>query len=249
VQAYDLFLRAQSVLLVRQPRENDEARELFHRAIAMDPSFARAYGGLALSYAADFRNQWVQDGDTALQRANAMARTALEIDPEIPEVYWTLAYVSAQKRDHRQAVGFLRKAVSLDQSFADAYALMGGIKTYMGMPAETLPLMRTAIRLNPDAGYLYFLLLGRAYFFLGDSEQSLININEALERNPSNLETRIYLAASREVSGDHEDAAWQCEEIRSLQPDFSVDTWLRTYPMTDQAQRAQLASLLRQLGL
>ena len=139
---------------------------------------------------------------------------------------------------------------------------MGGIKTYMGQPAETLPLIRTAIRLNPDAdsvrrehawnpdaGYLYFLLLGRAYFFLGDWEQSLININEALERNPSNLETRIYLAASREASGHHADAAWQREEILSLQPNFSMDTWLRTYPMTDQAQRAQLASLLRHLGL
>ena len=84
----------------------------FRQAIAMDPSFARAYGGLALSFAADFRNQWVRDGAVALQRANAMARTALEIDPEIPEVYWTLAYVSDQKREHGQAIRLLRMAVS-----------------------------------------------------------------------------------------------------------------------------------------
>jgi len=249
VQGYELFLRAQSLLLVRRARENEEARGLFRQAIAMDPSFARAYGGLALSFAADYRNQWTLDGAAALQRANAMARTALEIDPEIPEVHWVLAYVSAQRREHAQAIGLLRKAVSLDQSFADAYALMGGVKTYMGQPAETLPLMRTAIRLNPDAGYLYFLLLGRAYFFLGDWEQALININEALARNPTNLETRIYLAASCEASGQHEEAVWQREEILSLQPDFTTAAWLLTYPMSDREQLSQLSSLLQQLGL
>jgi DNA-binding winged helix-turn-helix (wHTH) protein/TolB-like protein/Tfp pilus assembly protein PilF len=249
VHAYERFLRAQSLLLVRLGPENEEARRLFRQAIEMDPSFGRAYGGLALSYAADFRNQWTSDGATVLQRAQAMARTALEIDPEIPEVYWVLAYVSTQKRHHEKAIGLLRKAVSLDQSFADAYALMGGIKTYVGRPDETLPLMRTAIRLNPDAGYLYFLLLGRAYFFLGDWEQSLINIGEALQRNPTNLEARIYLAAIREASGDHEEAAWERDEILALQPDFAIGAWLQTYPMTDRQQHAQLLAILQKLGL
>lgn len=178
-----------------------------------------------------------------------MARTALEIDPEIPEVYWVLAYVSTQKRQHEKAIGLLRKAVSLDQSFADAYALMGGIETYVGQPDETLPLIRTAIRLNPDAGYLYFLLLGRAYFFLGDWEQSLINIGEALQRNPTNLEARIYLAAIREASGNHEEAAWERDEILALQPDFAIGAWLQTYPMTDRQQHAQLLAVLQKLGL
>lgn len=249
VPAYELFLRAKSLLLVRQPGENEAARGLFRQAIEIDPSFARAYGGLALSFAADFRNQWAPDGDAALERANTMARTALEIDPTIPEVHWVLAYVSAQKREHETAIGLLRKAVSLDRSFADGYALMGGIKTYMGRPAETLPLIREAIRLNPDAGYLYFLLLGRAYFFLGDWEQALINLNEALGRNPTNLETRIYLAVTHRASGHHDEAAWQREEILSRQAGFSSEAWLRTYPMADRQQLTQLSSLFEQLRL
>lgn len=249
VQAYELFLRAQALLLVRQKPENEAAQGLFRQAIAMDPSFARAYGGLALSFAAAFRNQWALDGAEALRRAHAMARTALEIDPEIAEIYWVLAYVSTQQRQHQEAIDLLRKAISLDHSFADAYALMGGIKTYMGQPAETVQLVRMAIRLNPDAGYLYFLLLGRAYFFLGDGEQARINIREALERNPTNLEARIYLAAIYEAFGDTEGAAWQRGEIRALQADFAMDTWLQTYPMTDPQQRTQLLSALQRLGL
>lgn len=249
VQAYENFLRAQSLLLVRMKNENMKARRLYRRAIDADPSFSRAYAGLALSFAADYRNQWVSDGAEALEQARRMARTALEIDPDIPEVYWVLAYVSAQQREHEKAIKFLRKAISLDQSFADAYALMGGINTYMGHSSETPHLIRTAIRLNPDAGYLYFLLLGRAYFYMQDWEQAEINLNEALVRNPANLEAHIYLAAMMEASGDHDGAVWEVEEIRSLQGDFDIDTWLDTYPMTDRGQIEQLYSLLMRLGL
>jgi len=247
--AYEAFLRAQALLLVRSRAENAQARRLYRQAIDLDPSFGRAYGGLALSFAADFRNQWTPRGREALERAGSMARTALEIDPEIPEVYWVLAYVSAQQHRHEQALSLLRKAISLDPSFADAYALMGGVSTYVGRPFETLGLIRTAARLNPDAGYLYFLLLGRAYFFLEDWSQALINLDQALQRNPANLEAHIYRAATLESAADYDAALWEREEILALQPDFAAAAWLQTYPMTDRGQIARLESGLTRLGL
>lgn len=249
VQAYELFLKAQSLLLVREEAANNQARQIYRQAIALDPSFARAYAGLALSAAADYRNQWAANGEIALQRAKTMARTALQINPDIPEVYWVLAYVNAQQRQHDKALRLLSKAISLDHSFADAYALMGGIHTYTGHPDETPKLLRTAIRLNPDAGYLYYLLLGRAYFYTGDWEQSLINLNEALDRNPTNLEARIYLAAVMESMGNHQDAIWEADEIRSLQDDFNIDIWLNTYPMTSADLTQKLRHFLVPLGL
>jgi biopolymer transport protein ExbB/TolQ len=247
--AYEAFLRAQALLLVRSRAENAQARRLYRQAIDLDPSFGRAYGGLALSFAADFRNQWTPRGREALERAGSMARTALEIDPEIPEVYWVLAYVSAQQHRHEQALSLLRKAISLDPSFADAYALMGGVSTYVGRPFETLGLIRTAARLNPDAGYLYFLLLGRAYFFLEDWSQALINLDQALQRNPANLEAHIYRAATLESAADHDAALWEREEILALQPDFAAAAWLQTYPMTDRGQIARLESGLTLLKI
>ena len=249
IRAYEAFVQAQSLLLVRLQADNEQARQLFRQAIDLDPSFARAYGGLALSFTADFRNQWTTDGPGALQRAQTMAQTALEIDPEIPEVYWVLAYIYAQQRQHEKAIGMLSKAVSLDPSFADAYALMGGIYTYIGRPRKTLGPMRTAIRLNPDAGYLYYLLLGRAYFFLNDWEQAEINLREALARNPTNLEAHIYLAAVSEAAGDHDGAIWEREEILALDADFRADAWFQTYPMTDRAQTVRLAAALKNLDL
>jgi DNA-binding winged helix-turn-helix (wHTH) protein/TolB-like protein len=248
LDAYENFLRGQSALLVRQRAENETAREMFGRAIALDAGFARAYAGLAQTYAADYRNQWTGDGAAALERAFELARTANQIDPDIPETYWVLAFVHVERRQHEEAMRYLETAVRLHPSFADGYALMGGVDTYVGRPADTVVLLRTAMRLDPQAGYLYFLLLGRAYLFLGDLEQARVNLKQALTRDPVDLEAHVYMAALHVMAGDKAAAAWEAEEIRALRPGFSSRGWLETYPMTDAAQKAKLVGALGKLG-
>jgi len=249
LKAYEDFQRGQLALIVRQKAENETAREMFRRAIALDAAFARAYSGLALTYTADYRNQWTGDGAAALERALEMAQTAYQIDSDIPETYWVLAFVDMERRRHDKALEYLETAVRLYPSFADGYALMGGVRTYTGRPAEGVRLLRIAMRLKPDAGYLYFLNLGRAYVFRGDLEQARLNLEQALLRNPVNLETHVYMAALRVTAGDKAGAAWESEEIRALQPGFSSRAWLETYPMTDAAQKTRLVKTLGELGL
>jgi DNA-binding winged helix-turn-helix (wHTH) protein/TolB-like protein/Tfp pilus assembly protein PilF len=248
LEAYEYFQRAQAALLVRQTAENEAAREMFRRAIALDATFARAYAGLALTYAADYRNQWTADGAAALERAFEIAHTAHGINADIPETYWVLAFVHLERRQHEQALKYLESAVRLYPSFADGYALMAGIKTYMGRPADAVPLMRTAMRLNPESGYLYFLILGRTYLALADLEQARVNLEHALSRNPVNLETHVYMAALHVMAGDKVAAAWEAEEIRALQRGFSTRVWLQTYPLSDPSQKTRLVRALSELG-
>ncbi|MGZ5710743.1 MAG: winged helix-turn-helix domain-containing protein [Burkholderiales bacterium] len=248
LQAYEYFQRGQMALIVRQQAENETAREMFRRAIELDPSFARAYAGLALTYAADYRNQWTSDGASALQRAFELASTAHQINPDIRETYWVLGVVHLERRQHKQALEYLETAVRLYPSFADAYALIGGINAYIGQPETALSHLRTAMRLNPDAGYLYFLILGRAYFGLGDLEQARLNLEHALLRNPVNLEAHVYMAASQVGAGNKAAAVWESEEIRALQPGFSSRAWLATHPLTDVKIQTKLATALAQLG-
>lgn len=248
VAAYELFLEAQGLFLARGARENERARELYRRAIEIDPRFARAYAGLAMTHALEHRLGPAPDA-RALERAHELARTALLIDPDIAQVHWALGFVHAQARRHPQALESLRRAVEVQPSFADAYALMGGIHTYLGEPAKSIPLMRTAMRLKPEGGYLYYLLTGRAYLFEGDTEQALINVREALLRNPADLETRLYLAAGLAAAGDIDAAKWEAEEIRALEPGFSLAGWLASYPLTSAPHRARLQQLLGMAGL
>jgi len=249
LEAYKYFQRGQAALLVRRKAENETAREMFRRAIALDASFARAYAALALTYAADYRNHWTVDGSAALERAFELARSAHEMNPDIRETYFALAFVHLERREYAQVLRYLETAVQLYPSFADAYALMGGVKTYMGRPAEAVPLVRTALRLNPEGSYLYYLILGRAYLALGDLEQARVNLEHALKRNPEDLEASVYMAVLHLAAGDKSAAAWKADEIRVLQPGFSSRRWLETHPLTDPSQKRKLAQALGELGL
>ncbi len=249
LEAYDYFLRAQALFLVRQAGVNEEARALYRKALELDPKFARAYAGLAMTYAMDNRLRPPDESSTAPTRAFELAESARLIDPDIPEVYWALAFVHVQSRRFTDAIESLQKAIQLNPSYADAHAFLGGIYTYLGESTKTIPLLRTALRLNPDGGYLYFLILGRAYFYENDTEQAIINLREAAARNPADLETHVHLAAALLAAGDRSAAEWEAVEIRSLDPAFSTQRWLQTYPMRSPQYRERLARFLSQLGL
>jgi DNA-binding winged helix-turn-helix (wHTH) protein/TolB-like protein/Flp pilus assembly protein TadD len=247
--AYDAFQRGQALFLARTSMDNEEARAFYREAIALDPKFARAYASLAMTYAMDYRLGGPGESSRALDRAFELAETARLIDPDVPQVYWALGFVHAQSRRHEQSIQALMHAIELDPSFADGYALLGGIRTYIGQPRETIPLLRAAMRLNPNGGYLYFLLLGRAYLFENDLDQALINLRAAAQRNPADIETRVFLAATLAAAGDLADARWEADEIQSLQPTFSAREWLETYPMTSKRQQERLLDLLHKVQL
>jgi tetratricopeptide (TPR) repeat protein len=248
-EAYDLFLRAQAKLLAGRAKENRHARELYRQALSVDPSFARALGGIALTHAADFRNQWVADGAGALALAREAAEAAARVGPDLREVLWVLAYVHVREGDHETALRELDRSLTLDPSFADAFALKAGVMTYLGAPAEAVTLVTHAMRLNPGAGYLYFLILGRALFYLGAADEAVLNLRAAAARNPANLEVRVYLAAALTGTSDQDATEWEALEIANLSPGFSLNSWLERHPLRGAGHRKRLISALRGIGL
>lgn len=249
IEAYDAFLRGQIALMARDQGENHRAQAWYRQAISLDPAFARAYAGLAMSYANEHRYQWGSDNEDSLARALEFANTARQINPDLREINWVLAWVHSRRHEHQQALDALKRAIAIDPSYADAYGFMAAVYCYMGQPEKALPLLRSAMRLNPDAGYLFYLALGYAYFFLDELEQAMINLKEAEKRNPADLETRVYLAAAYAAAGNRAAAEWEVQEIRTLQPDFALRDWLSDSPMTDAAQKRKLMDLLGHYGL
>lgn len=249
LHAYDYFLRGQTAYFARHQAENSTARDMYRKAIELDPTFARAYAGLALTYSADYRNEWSADGPQALARAAELAETAVRIDPQLAEAHGVVGVVRSHQGKHQQAIAHLLQTLALDPMYADGYAHLGAVYTYIGQPAKAVPLLRTAMRLNPDGTTLYFRVLGRAYLLQGDMEQALINLREALSRNGADLEARVLMAAALVATGDVEAAKWEAEEIQALRAGFSTRKWLLTNPMTDADQRERLVRLLAQVGL
>jgi DNA-binding winged helix-turn-helix (wHTH) protein/TolB-like protein/Tfp pilus assembly protein PilF len=249
LEAYDHFLQGQALFLARRSADNEQARKAYGKALELDPNFARAYASLAMTYAMDYRLRPSASATPALARAFELAETARLIDPDIAEVHWALGFVHTQSRRHEQAIAALQTAIDINPSFADAYALMAGIHTYIGQPAKAIPLLRSALRLNPDGGYLYFLVLGRAYLFEGDIEQARLNLREASSRNHVDLETRLFSAAAAMAAGDRAAAEWEAQEIRALEPAFSLQRWLDSYPLANPRHRQRLVELLIDGGI
>ena len=249
LKAYEYFLRAQAALNVRSKSDNELARGLYSKAIQLDPSFARAQAGLALTYAADRRNNWTPDGKAALAKATELAKAAVQSDPDSPEVLFAWAFVTMERGELSEAADTLRTTLRLNPSYADAYALLAGIQTYVGRPAETIPLIQVAMRLAPNSGYLYSLILGRAYFFLGDTDSALLQLRQAVERNHESVESHVYLAAALARAGRRDAAGWEREEIRALEPKFSLGEWLKNYPLADSGERRRLTEALAGLDL
>ncbi len=247
--AFEEYLDGQAAFGARDQQGNADAREHFMQAVADDPGFARAYAGLALTHAADATFGWAANRNAAIEQSIAHARRAEALDPALPEVHWALGWVELQRYQHSAAMKHARRAIELNPSYADAYALAATIATYTGRPADTLTLMRTAMRLQPVHGFLYRMVIGRAHFFLGDDVQAIANLRLAETLNPAHLETHVYLAAALQRHGDVAGAAWQVEEIRALAPMFALRAWLETSLLASPRERALLADTLKPLRL
>jgi Tfp pilus assembly protein PilF len=248
-QAFETFMRGQAAFLVRTAEENARARELFREAISIDPQFARAYAAIAMTHIEDYRLWRDRNREDSLAEARRMADAAFLINPASREAHWVRSYIAMSERRFGDAKAAIGQALAIDPSFADAYALLAWIHIFEGEPARAVAMMRSAMRLNPGAGHIYFAHLGTAYYFQGDTENALVNLNEARARNPADVSTRAWLAASLLAAGKKSDALWEVDEIRAMRPAFSGSAWLDRMPMAHEGQRRRLGDALKELGL
>jgi hypothetical protein len=164
LQAYEHFQQGQAALLVRQKSGNETARQMFRRAIDLDKTFARAYSALALTYAATTAIMDSRRGRSAGACVRAGAHRERNQPGHSGNLLDTRVRPCAAARTPAgaEASGGILGALSVVCRWL--YALMASVKTFAGQPAASIPLMRTAMRLNPTSGYLYFLVLGRRVF-------------------------------------------------------------------------------------
>ena len=59
--AWEYFMRGAELYRRFTPKDNAHARDLFEKAIELDPEFARAYANLAATHRQDFNGRWNED--------------------------------------------------------------------------------------------------------------------------------------------------------------------------------------------
>jgi TolB-like protein/DNA-binding winged helix-turn-helix (wHTH) protein/tetratricopeptide (TPR) repeat protein len=145
--AYDLYLRGVSISRRRTPEANRAAVEYYQRAIALDPDYALAWSGIALTYSASTINSGAAPLEVA-PRAKAAARRAVRLAPELAEAQLALGHVSWFGWDWGTAEGAFRKAVALDPSSAQGHYLLGHALSQRGRHNDARPLLARARALD-----------------------------------------------------------------------------------------------------
>jgi TolB-like protein/DNA-binding winged helix-turn-helix (wHTH) protein/Flp pilus assembly protein TadD len=120
-EAYDLYLKGRYFWNKRTPQGLRRAVEYFQQATGKDTSYARAYAGLADSYAMmSVYNQG--EPKELMPEARAAALRALELDERLAEAHTSLALIAQNYDwDWQTVEKEYRRAIELDPNYATAH--------------------------------------------------------------------------------------------------------------------------------
>jgi adenylate cyclase len=248
LEAYDYYLRGRVHFSRLTQEANAQARQMFERALELDPQYAEAYAFLGSTYLAEWVLQWSQDSQ-ALEQAFALAQRAIAVDDSLAQAHGTLGTVYLWKKQYNQAIAEEERAIALDSNFAEAYTWLGETLKFAGRPEAVMGLIEKAMRLNPHYPPLYLFFLGEAYLSTGRYEEAIAAYKRALTRNPNLLPAHVGLATIYSELGREEEARAEAAEVLKISPKYSLEGVRQLWPYKDQAVLERKLAALRKAGL
>jgi len=231
-EAYDYYLRgaeAWATGFAQRPMASFyEARRCLERSIAIDPGYARAYAMLARTYNYAYvepRNEEYLDPAT-LERAYELARTAVQLDANLPQARTMLGSVLMFKRRHEESIAEFEQAFALNPNFSDHG--FGFCLVFAGQPERAIKVMQASTRLEPFRNATRLAYTGSAQYMLGRYEEAIAPLWESARRIPNLRITPLWLAAAYAQLGRIDEARAAADEVRRIEPDFTIERWRPT---------------------
>jgi serine/threonine protein kinase/TolB-like protein len=144
-EAYDLYLR--SIALPHDPAPNKDAISMLERAVGLDPSYAPAWGALALRYHYD--SAYSDGGDAAFQRSNRAFEKAVALDPNLVSAAAQLITNHVERGDIVSAYRQAKDLVARHPESASAHFGLAYVLRYGGAMEESAHECDSALELDP----------------------------------------------------------------------------------------------------
>ena len=247
LEAYDYVLKGQTLVARLTRAENFEAREMFRRAIELDPSYSSAYAGLGFTHLNAVLYGWAASPVRALGRAHELAQKSLSLSETNVTAHRLLGKVNVLRKQYDLAIVELERAIMLNPNDAASYAHQGVVLTWSSRPDGAILSLETALRFDPNMDMEGLLHLGLAYYLKGRYGDTIRVLQRGLGRNPDYVDGHIVLAAAYGQTGQLDAAARQSKEVRRLNPFFEVKNYGRLF--RDPAHAARVIEGLHKAGL
>ena len=248
-QAYEYYLQGQKLARERTRVGFSQAEVEFKRAIKLEPTYARAYGSLAVLFIRKFTNGWTDSPTESRNRALDMAIQAVSVDKTLPQAYWSLGFVHLYRNEFEQAAIAVKKAINIAPSYADGYALLALINNRLGNADEAIRFINKAMTLNPYYTWDYPYNLGRAYYVKGNYKRAIKELLIALERNENALPARLILVACYSALDRNDDAEWEVEQVLNVNPLMSISLVKKSMSVNNKNKMQMYISHLRKAGM
>jgi TolB-like protein/tetratricopeptide (TPR) repeat protein len=218
--AFDAYLRGAKAFSSRhEAKDLPTAIAAYTEAIRLDPHYALAFAArsIALSYYAEeaATGTAVREG---FDRAQADARQALALAPDLAEAHLAFAYVSETGNlDFTQASEAYERALALAPGNAQVLRLSGFFAAFIGHFDAGLAAARRAVVLDPLARQSHT-VLGRALYAARRYEQAIAVYAEVISLEPDFKVTYGDRGFAFYGLGDLQSARASCE----TKPDYWV---------------------------
>jgi adenylate cyclase len=252
-EAYDYYLRGAQTYWLGHTESavasTYEARRLLEKSLSIDPNYARAYAMLARSHVATYLEP--RDGDyllpAGLDRAHEFARKAVQLDGNLPEAHAQLAWVLLFQRQYEAAIAEYQRASSLNPNFFDSG--QGLCLVFAGEPARAIEILQANLRLEPFQNASGLGYTGLALYMLKRYPESVPPLRECAWRMPNFRIGHLWLAAAYAQTGQLVEARAEADEVRRIEPGFTINRWKLTAVFKNQQDAEHLFEGLRKAGL
>jgi adenylate cyclase len=224
LDAWDLAQRGNWHAQRMTREDSDQARQLFERALELDPRSVSALGGLALVHYLEVYLQWTESAERSVSELVRCAETAVACDEKDPHAQIALATAYSLTGPQDKMLAAAERAVELNPSLATAYFYIGNFLALAGRPEEAIASLEKGMRLSPRDPLLFGFLSGMAWAHAaaGRDAEAIDWARRSLKQRSDWIDGLTALAASCAHLGRLEEAQRVAEDIRRLHPKLSL---------------------------
>jgi TolB-like protein/DNA-binding winged helix-turn-helix (wHTH) protein/Flp pilus assembly protein TadD len=213
-EAYQLYMRGRYHALKRTLPETQRAISYLQQAIALDPSYALAYAGLADAYfsalAADL------PANDFLPQARAAAQRAIEIDDTLAAGHAQLGFIIFwYDWDWGASENELKRALELDPDDAETHLFYAHLLSNTGRHKEALAEAKHARELDP-LNLRLNTLEGQFLTNAGRTDEALTRLRETLEMDPNYYLARLCASSAYIEKGMYAEAVSEAQKAREI---------------------------------